>query len=85
MTLIHIQGKKEFRPVYIDYRNMERIVNCVSLGNLNRQFISLLRSEQDADTPIVGDCSDWQRIAGQDAQLATLDESLAVCSFPLHP
>lgn len=71
------QGNDKFRPVHIDYRNMERIVNLVSLGNLNRQFISLLRSEQDADYPIIGDCTDWERILGPDAQLATLDESLA--------
>lgn len=71
------QGNTHFRPVYIDYRNMERIVNLITLGNLNRQFISLLRSEQDAEYPTIGNCTDWERILGPDAQLATLDESLA--------
>ena len=42
------QGNNSFRPVFIDYRNMERVLNVKSLGNLNRQFVSLLRSEQGA-------------------------------------
>ena len=36
-------GNKHFRPVFIDYRNMEELLNIKSLGNLNRQFVSLLR------------------------------------------
>ena len=40
------QGNERFTPVHIGYKNMERILNVKSLGNLNRQFVSLLRSEQ---------------------------------------
>lgn len=36
------------------HRNFETVLNEASLGNLNRQFVSLLRSEQDAERPIVG-------------------------------
>jgi hypothetical protein len=32
--------------VHVDYRNFERVLNVASLGNLTRQFVSLLRSEQ---------------------------------------
>jgi hypothetical protein len=32
-------------PVFVDYRNFEMVLNVASLGNLNRQFVSLLRSE----------------------------------------
>ncbi len=41
------QGSPKLKPIFIKYRNMERLVNVKSLGNLNRQFISILRSEQD--------------------------------------
>ena len=41
------QGNASFRPVHTKYRHMESILNVRSLGNLNRQFVSLLRSEQD--------------------------------------
>lgn len=55
------QGKKDFRPVFIDYRRMEEILNIRSLGNLNRQFVSLLRSEQDSLTlPLLGNGSTWR-------------------------
>ena len=37
---------RTLRPVFVDYRNFERVLNVASLGNLNRQFVSLLRSEQ---------------------------------------
>jgi hypothetical protein len=40
------------RPIFVDYRNFERVLNVASLGNLNRQFVSLLRSEQDAEMPM---------------------------------
>jgi len=48
-------GKQHFRPVFIGYRNMEKLLNISSLGNLNRQFVSLLRSEQDAAAPAIGE------------------------------
>jgi len=53
-------GNNRFTPVHIGYRNMEKIVNIKSLGNLNRQFVSLLRSEQDSAAPIIGDPSVWE-------------------------
>jgi nucleoside-diphosphate-sugar epimerase len=54
------QGKNNFRPVYIDYRHMETVLNVRSLGNLNRQFVSLLRSEQDSiSPPSLGDGRVW--------------------------
>jgi len=54
------QGKRNFRPVYIDYRHMESVLNVRSLGNLNRQFVSLLRSEQDSiSPPSIGDGRVW--------------------------
>eukprot|EP00981_Chlorochromonas_danica_P009367 scaffold2636_cov176-Ochromonas_danica.AAC.21 len=71
-----VQGNNNFRPVYIRYRNMEKLLNVKSLGNLNRQFVSLLRSEQDAADPIVGDYHAWEKILDADeAKLLTLDEA----------
>ena len=40
---------RTLNPVFVDYRNFEMVLNVASLGNLNRQFVSLLRSEQDAE------------------------------------
>lgn len=37
---------RTLQPVFVDYRNFERVLNVASLGNLTRQFVSLLRSEQ---------------------------------------
>lgn len=64
----HFQGNHNFRPVYIDYRNMESILNVMSLGNLNRQFVSLLRSEQDdlKKMPFIGDPQPWDELLGED-------------------
>ncbi len=56
------QGNDSFRPVFIEYRNMEKLLNVRSLGNLNRQFVSLLRSEQDSDKPIIGDPTVWESL-----------------------
>ena len=77
-------GNRRFVPVHIGYRNMERILNVKSLGeivalirmrlpngelaficragNLNRQFVSLLRSEQDSSAPVIGDPSVWEQL-----------------------
>ena len=67
-------GKRGFYPVYVGYRNMERLLNIASLGNLNRQFVSLLRSEQDGSTPpIVGDPSVFASLIP--LPLLTLDDS----------
>lgn len=69
------QGNRHFRPVYIDYRNMERVLNVKSLGNLNRQFVSLLRSEQGAKRPIIGNPAVWESLLGEGATLTTLDQA----------
>jgi hypothetical protein len=69
------QGNEHFHPVFIGYRNMERVLNVKSLGNLNRQFVSLLRSEQDAANPVIGDPTVWEQVLGQDAPLLRLDEA----------
>ncbi|CAM9160333.1 unnamed protein product, partial [Ectocarpus fasciculatus] len=70
----HSPGKT-FRPVSIDYRNMERMLNVQSLGNMNRQFVSLLRSEQDANFPAIGESAVWEKLLGPDAKLITLDNA----------
>jgi hypothetical protein len=72
-----LQGNQSFRPVFIGYRNMERVLNIKSLGNLNRQFVSLLRSEQDAKKPIIGDPSTWEILLGQDAKLIRLIDAFS--------
>lgn len=70
------QGNDSFRPVYIGYRNMEKLLNVRSLGNLNRQFVSLLRSEQDADKPIIGESAVWESLLGSDAKLQRIQHAL---------
>jgi hypothetical protein len=67
------QGNKNFRPVFIDYRNMERVLNVKSLGNLNRQFVSLLRSEQGSKFPILGNPVVWESLLGEGSRMTTLD------------
>ncbi len=54
---------------------MEEILNIKSLGNLNRQFVSLLRSEQDSASPIIGDPSVWEGLMGTENKLITLDKA----------
>ena len=68
-------GNDTFRPVLIDYRNMELVLNVASLGNLNRQFVSLLRSEQSAVSPARGDPTVWGNLLGEESQLLTLEEA----------
>mmetsp|Transcript_53173 Transcript_53173/g.106640 ORF Transcript_53173/g.106640 Transcript_53173/m.106640 type:complete len:583 (+) Transcript_53173:170-1918(+) len=52
-----------FSPVYMDYRGFESVLSVKSLGSLNRQFVSLLRSE---DSPKCGasasDSSAWDQL-----------------------
>lgn len=74
------QGNFNFRPVHIGYKNMERILNVRSLGNLNRQFVSLLRSEQDSLAhPIIGYPDVWDSILpGDTGRMCTLDEAFSV-------
>jgi hypothetical protein len=69
------QQKKRFRPVYVDYRNLELILNVKSLGNLNRQFVSLLRSEHEGDAPIIGNPAVFNALI-PDEPLLTLDEAM---------
>ena len=85
------QGNASFRPVHTKYRHMESILNVRSLGNLNRQFVSLLRSEQDDDqlkaaVPVIGDARVWDALDAALLPLTTLDESFPTPvrrSFPL--
>lgn len=53
------------------------MLNVASLGNLNRQFVSILRSEQDADRPITGNPDTFAKLLGEGATLVTLDEAFA--------
>eukprot|EP00951_Prasinocladus_malaysianus_P030748 scaffold291307_cov31-Prasinocladus_malaysianus.AAC.1 len=71
--LARVNGNKHFKPVFVDYRNMERILNVGSLGNLNRQFVSLLRSEQDGlRQPVVGNPAVFEKLLGPEAGLVSL-------------
>ena len=63
-------------PVFVDYRNFEMVLNVASLGNLNRQFVSLLRSEQDAERPIVGNPETFETLLGQDAKLFKMQDAI---------
>ena len=74
-TFAKVQGRRTFRPVHIGYDNMENILNIVSFGNLNRQFLSLLRSEQESHAPAIGDYKVWENLLGADAKLLTLNEA----------
>lgn len=65
----------QFRPVYIGYRNMEMILNIKSFGNLNRQFVSLLRSEQAGYRRILGDHRVFEKLLGDEMPLTSLDTS----------
>ena len=40
---------------------------------MNRQFVSLLRSEQDTQIPVIGDPKVWEKILGPRAQLTKLE------------
>jgi hypothetical protein len=60
----YYRGIKHFRPVHVGYRNFEMLLNIKSLGNLNRQFVSLLRSEQHAGTPLYGNPKVWASLLG---------------------
>lgn len=63
-------------PVHIGYRNMERVLKVQTIGNINLQFISLLRSEQDGLVDsVVGDCTVWQELLGGEHKLMKLDEA----------
>lgn len=66
-------NKRKLRAVHVDYRNFERVLNVASLGNLNRQFVSLLRSEQDADQPIVGNPHAFEKLLGTNIKLCSLN------------
>lgn len=72
-----LQGNDSFRPVFVGYRNMEKMLNIKSLGNLNRQFVSLLRSEQDGANPVIGDYACWEKVVGESGKLLTLEDAFA--------
>ena len=62
---------------------MERVLNVKSLGNMNRQFVSLLRSEQDAFKPASGDPQVWDELLGSaELRLTTLDQAFQYSSSP---
>lgn len=71
------QGRNTFRKVHIGYDNMESLLNITSLGNMNRQFLSLLRSEQESHAPVIGDPRTFSKLLGEDSKLTTLDEAFA--------
>lgn len=79
-VLAEFQGRKLY-PIHVDYYNMERILNVASLGNYNRQFVSILRSEQDieaADTKpltMTGDPMAFHRLFHEDAQMLRLQDA----------
>jgi hypothetical protein len=54
---------------------MEAVLNTKPIGNLNRQFVSLLRSEQESANPQVGHPDCWATLLGPEATLTTLDEA----------
>ena len=89
-TIAAAHGNRFFNPAFIDYRNMELLLNEQSLGNMNRQFISLLRSEQDGSKkPIIGNPEVFTSLLGPNSSLSTLDQSFAECGevsrkFPLN-
>lgn len=71
-------------PVHVNYYNMERILNVASLGNYNRQFVSILRSEQDIDlnspNPIStmtrpGNPTAFQQLLHPDATLCKIEDA----------
>lgn len=61
----YYRGVKHFRPVHVGYRNFEMLLNVRSLGNLNRQFVSLLRSEQHSQSPLYGNPKVWAKLLGE--------------------
>lgn len=40
---------------------------------MNRQFVSLLRSEQDANFPVIGEPAVWEKLLGPEASLTKLE------------
>lgn len=77
-VLATFQGRTLW-PIHVDYYNMERILNVASLGNYNRQFVSILRSEQDIDfeKPLspAPDPTAFQKLYHPDATLCRLEEA----------
>ena len=67
---------RTLNPIFVDYRNFEMVLNVASLGNLNRQFVSLLRSEQDAERPIVGNPDTFETLLGSEATLFRMKDAL---------
>lgn len=42
---------------------------------MNRQFVSLLRSEQDANFPVIGKHQVWEKLLGPEAKLIDLQSA----------
>mmetsp|Transcript_29543 Transcript_29543/g.102164 ORF Transcript_29543/g.102164 Transcript_29543/m.102164 type:complete len:265 (-) Transcript_29543:495-1289(-) len=79
---------RTLRPAFVGYRNTELVLNVASLGNLNRQFVSLLRSEQGAASPSVGDARAFEKLLGPEAKLARIGDALAnidAAGLPIPP
>ena len=76
MRTFAVLNGRVLHPVFVDYRNFETVLNVASLGNLNRQFVSLLRSEQDAERPIVGNPETFETLLGPDARLFRMRDAL---------
>lgn len=76
MKTFAVLNGRTLNPVFVDYRNFETVLNVASLGNLNRQFVSLLRSEQDAERPIVGNPDVFEKLLGTDASLFKMRDGL---------
>ena len=71
-TSFHSSSSPSFGPSSIS-------TSCfVIVGNMNRQFVSLLRSEQDTNYPIIGNYTVWEKLLGDDAKLATLHDSFDI-------
>ena len=68
-------NNRKLTPVFVDYRNFERVLNVASLGNLNRQFVSLLRSEQATEKPIVGNPTEFEQLLGNGGSVASIGRS----------
>ena len=84
--ILHLMAEfygRKLRPVHVDYFNMERILNVASLGNYNRQFVSILRSEQDLElhdsiaTTVTGNPIAFQKLFHEDAELCKVEDAFS--------
>jgi hypothetical protein len=78
-VMARFQGRTLY-PIHVNYYNMERILNVASLGNYNRQFVSILRSEQDIDLnappkQVTANPHAFQEILHKDAKMCRIEEA----------